>query len=171
MKADPMPEAELLSAGWQQNRQQLEALFRDIPDDAMTRQAAGAINHPAWTLAHLIHYHPAILSLLRGQPVSDPATARHTERYDAGSTPVDDPSQYPGRDALLTAYRANHDEARQLLETVSTDTLSQPPGLPRWAEGFETTARALVYLMHVHEALHIGQLMVWRRAMGWPPLE
>ena len=161
----------LLMAGWRQNRQQLEALLANVSTEDMTRQPHGVVNHPAWTIGHLIHYHPAILALLRGEAVADPATTPNADLYDAGSVPVDDASLYPDQGTLLERYHSNHEQVKKLLNGIESATFDQPPGLPRWAKGFETTARTLVYLMHVHEALHIGQLMVWRRAMGWPPLE
>ncbi len=161
----------LLMNGWRQNRQQLEALLTDVSTDGMTRQPHGVVNHPAWTIAHLIHYHPAILSLLRGEVVDDPATATDADLYDAGSTPVHDSSLYPDRQTLLERYCNHHEQVIELLAGVESATFDRPPGLPRWAEAFGTTDCALVYLMHVHEAMHIGQIMVWRRAMGWPPLE
>lgn len=158
-------------AGWHLNLAKAEALLADIPPDQITRQSPEVVNHPAWTLAHLIHYHPAIISLARGEAVADPATAPHAERYDAGSTPVDDPSLYPAKDALLAQYRAGHEEVVKLLKTAPSGRLTQPPGLPRWEQAFGTTRHALVYLMHYHESLHLGQVMVWRRAMGRPALE
>ncbi len=163
--------AELLIAGWLLNLKKAEELLADISADEMTRQPHGVVNHPAWTLAHLIHYHPAITSLARGQAVADPAAAPNANRYDAGSTPVDDPSLYLAKDALLARYRSGHAEVTKLLETAPPERLLQPPGLPRWEQAFTTTRHALVYLMHYHESLHIGQIMVWRRAMGRPPLE
>lgn len=161
---------DILLAGWQKNLEQTEALLDGIASDQMTRQPAGAPNHPAWTIAHLLHYHPAILSLIDGKPVNDPAEHPDASRYDAGSTPVDEPQQYPSKDELIANYPAGHEQVTSQLRQVSEDQLDRAPGLPRWAKAFPSIAATLTYLMVVHEATHLGQIMTWRRAMGWPPL-
>ncbi|MFA9476991.1 DinB family protein [Phycisphaerales bacterium AB-hyl4] len=156
---------ETLLLGWRENGQLARQLLADIPDEAMTDQPGGVVNHPAWTLAHLNHYHTAILSLVRGEPVADPGEQPNAEHYDAGSTPVDDPARYPSKAELLAAYEQVHQEVEQLLQDAPPKRLTQPPGLERWAEGFGTTAKALSYLMIFHESVHLGQVMAWKRAM------
>jgi len=147
-----------------------ERLLADIDRKRMSMQPAGVVNHPAWTLAHLIHYHPAILALIRGQAVPDPSMHPDARRFDAGSVPVDDPSLYPNKSQLLDRFRDGHRRIDAALRDAPEDRWSQPPDLARWAEGFGTTAHVLQYLMVHHEAEHLGQLAAWRRAMGFGPL-
>jgi len=161
---------DLLSCGWSANLELAERLLATIADERITTQPAGVVNHPAWTLAHLVHYHPAILALVDGRTVPDPASHPDADRFDAGSTPVDDPSQYPTKAALIRRYRHGHQRIETALGQAPTDRLNQPPGLTRWTEGFGTTARVLQYLMVFHEAEHLGQLVAWRRAMRLGPL-
>lgn len=163
--------ATMLAYGWGLNLSKLKALLADIAPHAMTHQPAGVVNHPAWTIAHLVHYHPAIVSMLRGEPVADPGLHADASRFDAGSTPVDDAGAYPQKEALLANYRRGHQEAERLLQQIGTDVLHRAPALQRWATAFGNVEKALVYLMLYHESLHIGQIMVWRRAMGLAPLE
>jgi len=162
---------DVLIGGWRDNLELAERLFRTISDEQMTAQPDGVVNHPAWTLAHLIHYYPAILSLAEGREILDPGKHPDAPRYDAGSAPVDDPSEYPSRSELLTRYRRGHEDVERALVGADLVLLERPPGLARWAQGFGSTARALGYLMVFHEADHLGQLAAWRRAMGWPPLD
>ena len=163
--------AEILIAGWAQNLAKVDALFKDIDADEITRQPPGIPNHPAWTLSHLIHYHPAIIRLVSAESIEDPALAEGAADYDAGSTPVDRPEIYLPKNRLLEQFRDGHANVALLLETATPEQLKQPPGLARWAKAFGTTQRALFYLMHYHETLHIGQIMIWRRALGKAPLE
>lgn len=166
-----MPQSiDLLLAGWQQNLHQAEVLFATIPAERMTEQPR-VVNHPAWTLAHLIHYHRPILNLARGEAVQDPGKHSDAPHYDAGSTPVDDLSQYPTKDELLMSFRDGHERIAHALEVAPADLMEQPAGLPRWAESFGATADALGYLMIFHEAVHLGQVMAWRRALGMGPLD
>lgn len=163
--------AQMLAYGSALNLGKVEALMKDIAPDVMTHQPTGVMNHPAWTIAHLVHYHPAILCMLRGEVIADPGLHPDAPRFDAGSIPVDDVAACPTRDALLGQYRRGHQDAERLLQSVDGEVLQGKPGLPRWAKAFGTVEKALVYLMLYHESLHIGEIMVWRRAMGLPPLE
>lgn len=161
----------LLLVGWRQNFERTETLIESVPAQRMTTQPNGMANHPAWTLAHLIHYHPAILSVVRAEAVSDPGQHPDAPRYDAGSTPIDDPTEYPSKRALMADYRGGHDLVAEALTSMSVAQLQQPPRLARWASHFGDSAELLTYLMIYHEATHLGQIMAWRRLMGWPPIE
>lgn len=161
----------VLLDGWQQNLAAMRRLWPTLPPDRITAQPQGVVNHPAWTVSHMNHYHPAILCMARGEPVSDPGLHSDAGRYDAGSTPVDDPGLYPTPQQLWQTYLAGHERIAVALAGAGDRLLNQPPGLPRWAASFATTATILSYLMVYHEATHIGQVMVWRRAMGMAPLE
>ncbi len=162
--------SDLLLAGWRKNHTIARALLADADPSLMTRQSPGVVNHPAWTLSHLIFYHPAILSLAQGQSVDDPALAVDASIYDEGSTPIDDPTCYRSKEALLALYSHGHAQVETALRQVSPNLLAQPPGLERWSHAFPDSAQTLVYLMLIHEAQHLGQLMVWRRAVGLPLL-
>lgn len=159
---------EMLRIGADYNLQHAEALYADIAAEQMTTQP-GVVNHPAWTLARLLHYQPSIFSLIRGEAVDDPGHHPDASTYDAGSTPTADPTVYPSKDALLERFRANHRVIAASLQHAQPDVLSAPPGLARWVTPFETILHALIYLLVFHEAEHLGQVAAWRRAMGMPP--
>ncbi len=156
----------LLVQGWQRIGSQMTRLIRDIPADQMTRQAGGILNHPAWTVSHVCHYHPAIISLLLGKAVDDPALAPDADRHDEGSIPVTDALQYRSHAELLELYAAGHARVLSAIRSTSAAVLAGKPGLPRWAESFTDTGDVLLYLMLMHESQHAGQIMAWRRAAG-----
>lgn len=151
--------------GWQRVGNQARSLLEGVAADQYVLQPGGVVNHPAWTLSHLIHYHPAILSLVQGRPVQDPATSPKADLYDEGSTPQPDASLYLPGDALVASYMEGHQTILIALQQAAADNFDKPPGLERWAKAFPTAADTLVYLMLLHESQHLGQLMVWRRAM------
>lgn len=156
---------DLFIHGWQRVAGQAQSLLKNVAADQYVLQPAGVVNHPAWTLSHLIHYHPAILSLLRNEPVADPANAPNVNLYDEGSTPQPDPTLYLPGDELLAAYLKSHAHVLEALKQAPDECFSQKPGLERWAKAFPTVADNLVYLMLLHESQHLGQVMVWRRAL------
>jgi len=170
--AEPLHRAEatrvsgLLRQGVDSNRKIARHLFATIPAERATEQPAGVVNHAAWTIAHLNHYHPAILDLIQGRAVRDPGQHPDAARYDAGSTPTADPGAYPAWADLAARYNRAHDGIHEALGSVSHQALAQPPKLERWAEAFADTASALQYLLVHHEALHLGALTVWCRVTG-----
>lgn len=164
------PIHDLFDRGWHRVGQQAQSLLSDVKAEQYVLQPQGVVNHPAWTISHLIHYHPAILSLLQGQAVQDPSDAPNAKIYDEGSTPQPNLSLYRAGDALLKTYMQGHQQIHEALLKASTACFEQKPGLDRWAKAFPTTKDALVYLMLLHESQHLGQLMVWRRVAGLAPL-
>lgn len=158
----------MLTSGWHIVSQQGGRLAAGLECVTVAQPAGGVVNHPAWTLSHLAHYHPAILSLLRGEPVADPAEADDAQYFDEGSVPVLSPQTYLPWADLLAKYTRGHEAITQALACTTPGILASPPGLPRWARSFPTTADLLAYLMLIHESQHQGQLMAWRRAMGMP---
>lgn len=155
-----------LTTGWKIVHDLGSRLIAGLEDVDVTSQSAGVANHPAWTVSHLAHYHPAILSLLRGEPVADPALAADAGRHDEGSAPVASPDAYLPWRELVEKYTQGQAAITQALGHVTGEILASPPGLVRWARSFPTTADLLAYLMLIHESQHQGQLMAWRRAMG-----
>lgn len=157
---------QLLTYSWQRIGDQMLRLIQDIPPAIMTQQPAGLLNHPAWTTAHLCHYHPAIISLLQGKAVNDPAKAPDADRFDEGSTPVADAEAYPSHEQLIKQYTTGHAKILAALNETQATTLARPAGLERWARSFASTADVLHYLMIMHESQHAGQIMSWRRLQG-----
>lgn len=157
-----------LASAWQLVQSQASRLAQGLDSGIVTQQPGGVVNHPAWTLSHLAHYHPAILSLLQGQPVKDPATQPGADRWDEGSTPHDNPSLYLPWKELVQQYTQGQQQIAQAISQTTAAILNQPPGLKRWAEAFVSSRDTLVYLMLLHESQHLGQFMAWRRAAGKP---
>jgi hypothetical protein len=83
----------------------LESLIADLPADALAGQRNGVVNHPLWTIGHLVH-------AAQMQPLPD----------------------------------------------------------GRYREMFPTLGHAVTHVLTAHTAAHIGQVIVWRRVMGFPPL-
>jgi hypothetical protein len=51
---------------------------------------------------------------------------------------------------------------------MSHTDLAQPLPDVRFRDQFPTVGHAVLHILAAHTALHIGQVIVWRRAMGLP---
>lgn len=159
---------DLLLQNWKGNLDYALRLVHDLGDSQIVLQPALHMNHPAWVLCHLCHYHPAILALIVGESCPDPAQHPDAPRFDEGSTPVPDTAQYPNRRELLERFRLGHEEISEALADVTIERLNEPVALVRWQSLWGATGVALAYLMLMHESVHLGQVSAWRRAQGLP---
>ena len=140
------------------------ALLDDLTDEQFILRPQGKMNHPAWIVGHVAAYHPVVIQLLNGEPVDDP-------KVDplfgfAGHGPLDDLAPYGSKQALVARFAAGHEEVAQALLQAQPSDFRRPPSLPRWAKQYPTVEFMLPDLLLHHESLHIGQLSIWRRAVG-----
>lgn len=137
-------------------------LMAGVDESNKTAQPHEGFNHPAWLLSHLNTYHPIAIALLRGETPEDPLHAPFGQK----SAPVADAAAYAPAVELLEAWQANHRAIADALANFDESTLLRPQPVERWAERFPRVGSILIYLLARHEALHLGQLSAWRRAMG-----
>lgn len=145
----------------------LHRLLADVPDDWFARQPPGAVNHPAWVIGHLTSSCQAIGGEIGLPPWLDDDWQT---RFGTGSTPTDRRHEYPTKAELL----ATLDDARQRvaarLRRLGESALGQPLPDERYREIFPTLGHAVLHILAAHSAVHVGQLTVWRRAVGLPPM-
>ncbi|MGA2061906.1 MAG: DinB family protein [Thermoguttaceae bacterium] len=145
----------------------LRRLVADVPDDCMTRQFAGVINHPAWVIGHIIYSCQAI-----GGEIGIAAWLPDDWglKFGTGSVPLDKPDTYPDKKMLLHAL----DDGQHRLETALSSALESDMKKPLPdvcnREIFPTVGHAVLHILTAHTAVHVGQLTVWRRASMLGPL-
>jgi len=138
-----------------------------IPADQLTAQPAGIRNHPAWILGHLA-YACQLLGATRGMPVWLPD--HWTVRYGTGSVPTAEPRTYESKAKLLAILRDCRSRLEVVVAGLSADQLDAPFPEPSYRDVFPTIRHALTQVLLGHTAYHLGELTVWRRAMGFAPL-
>ena len=122
------------------NLQYAQMLVKDVADDQMAQQPGGVVNHPAWSLGHLVvsaNHLGQLLGLDGDLPTGWDKT------FATGGVPTADRSDYPSKDDLLNALTAQH--TRKDVPTVGD---------------------MVIVMMTGHEMDHLGQIAAWRRAMG-----
>jgi uncharacterized damage-inducible protein DinB len=143
-------------------RERTLAAALDLPDEYLALQPAGARNHPAWTLGHLLFVESRGAAALGLRPE---LPAGWEERFASGTTPTGDRARYPLKAELLDRLGGLRLALLGKVETLSAADLERmapsSPVLGRCA----TMGDVLTYLAW-HEGYHNGQLAVWRRAAG-----
>lgn len=147
---------------WEQQKGYAARLVADLSDEDMVGQPVPGVklNHPAWTLSHLMVYCPVLNAILLEKPFEDPISAKHGR----DSEPENDINAYPRKQKLVAEYLRLHDELGATLRSVNPSILEKVTPLARWQAKFPKIAHLTLHLMIDHESLHLGQVSVWRRA-------
>ena len=145
----------------------LRELVADVAPADMVAQPNGILNHPAWTVGHLTHS-CELLGGVAGLPGWLPAD--FARRFGTGSVPLPDVNQYEPKEKALAMLRDAQARVTRAVERLDDAFLDQPFPNPSHRAAFPTVRHALTQVMVGHAAMHVGQLTVWRRAMGLPRL-
>jgi hypothetical protein len=141
-----------------------KGLVADIPDDQFAAQpiAGKVLNPPAWVLGHCA-YAAANVAMVLGHKFDLPANAN--ELFGMNSTPRLERSAYPSKDALLSLFDASFKAGADALASATEAQLAAPA--PESIRSILPTVGLFgVFLLTSHAGTHLGQLSMWRRAMG-----
>jgi hypothetical protein len=143
----------------------LRELVGDVDDAQMTRQPPGVPNHPAWTLGHIAFSFQGI-----GEELGlDPWLPEDwVARFKTGSVPAAERQAYPTRQELLDTLADAEQRLRERLSGMDDAALRRPLPDEQAREILPTLGDAVLQVIVGHTAAHLGQLAVWRRAMGLP---
>ncbi len=143
----------------------VKMLVADIEADAMCRQVGGIRNHPAWTLGHMataLDFAAQMLELPSEVP------EEWTPLCGRGSTPTEDASQYPSKEEFLAVLDREQGRILDALQKLDSGALAQPTPDEEFRELMPTLGDALVFILAMHQAIHVGELCAWRQAAGLP---
>jgi len=140
----------------------LRRMVDDLDEDQMVGQVAGVVNHPAWTLGHIVHSFESMGGELG---MSSWLPEDWAKRFGTGTVPVNDPTAYPDKAALLNGLNDGQKRLNERLGQMSADDLAQPLPDARYRDRIPTVGHALLDILASHTAMHVGQMAVWRRPM------
>lgn len=143
-------------------------LIGDMQDAPLTQPTANGGNHPLWVLGHVTRAESDLLDgFILGKPNRFPELE---SAFAMGSTPSDDPSQYPPFEELMGKFEEIRAASLAHLETLSEDDLDKPSHAPEEFGDFFGTVGACYAAMATHLSFHAGQVSDCRRAAGRAPL-
>ena len=140
-----------------------ERLVKDLSTEQMAAQPSGVINHPAWTLGHLVvsaNHLGQLLGLDSDLPEG------WSETFQTGGEPSGDASIYPSKEELLEALKVQHARNAEAVKNTDDSRLAEPHPTEGMRKYFPTVGDMVVFMMTSHEMEHLGQIAAWRRAMG-----
>ena len=140
-----------------------ETLVKGLSADQMVEQPNGVINHPAWSLGHLVVSADHLGSML-GLESSLPEGWDKT--FATGGIPTSDVAAYPSKDEILGALKEQHSRNTEALQNAEPESWAQPHPNEKTRTYFPTVGDMITFMMTAHEMDHLGQIAAWRRAMG-----
>ena len=143
----------------------LREQIADVPAADMVAQPNGILNHPAWVVGHLTHSCELLCGVC-GQPPWLPA--EWAGRFGTGSVPVPDADRYEAKGDALAILRDAQSRITAAVAELDDARLDVPFPDEAYRDVFPTVRHALTQVLVGHTAMHVGQLTVWRRAMGLP---
>ena len=149
-------------------------LVEDLSEEQMTTvPAKGFENHPAFTLGHLV----SGMSLMLINDIKDvhkpgfmPEGWREIFlRRGPGDPrlPEQDISKYPSKEELIAELERKHNLFKERLLKFTEEELKAEDEW-RFYKFMPSSLDAIIFMCVNHEAMHLGQLSAWRRAMGLP---
>ena len=145
----------------------LKGVVKDIDEAQFVKPVAGAINPPAYIISHLIASADFGLVKLGRAPL---CTEEWRKTFGPGSKP--DPAyKYVPKAELLQMFDRHYDELRSAAAAATPEMIAKPHGVP-FLSGtpLETIGDVIVLLLTSHLGIHIGQMSLMRRQLGFPPL-
>jgi hypothetical protein len=139
----------------------------DVDEADMVAQPNGITNHPAWVVGHITHACQMLGGVI-GLPEWLPND--WAARYGTGSVPVADAGLYESKSAALAMLGDAQSRVTRAVEELDDARLDEPFPDESYLDVFPTVRHALTQVLVGHTANHVGQLSVWRRAMGLPPM-
>jgi len=139
----------------------------DVLETDRVAQPNGIMNHPAWVIGHLT-YTCQLLGGVIG--LAEWLPEDWAKRFGTGSVPISEVSLYESKDKSLAMLRDAQSRITRAVEQLDDSRLDQPFPDESYREVFPTIRHALTQVLVGHTAFHVGQVSVWRRAMGLPQM-
>ena len=143
-----------------------QRLVADLAPAQMVLQPSGVVNHPAWSLGHLVMSANGLGRLLGLEPEVPEGWDRV---FATGGIPSGDAADYPSKEELLEALAAQHERNTAAALQADPVWFAKPHPDERFRKYFPTVGDVVTFLMTSHETSHLGQISAWRRAADIGP--
>ena len=139
----------------------------DVSDIDMVALPEGIANHPAWTIGHLTLV-LGMIGTVVGVPMSLPES--WVKRFGPGSAPEAEQDLYEQKEVALKMLDEGRGRIVEAVSNLTDNRLDEPFPDESYRDVFPTIRHALTQVLIGHTAFHVGQISVWRKAMGLPSI-
>jgi len=131
-----------------------------------TRQLVPGTNHAMWFAGHMATADNFFIGQIDAKRCKE--FAGWDKLFGMGSKPTNDPDDYPPVAEVHDAMRERRSVLIELLKGKSDAELNGPPAAG--ASDFLPDLGSIFEIAAWHEAIHLGQVSVIRRALGHSPI-
>lgn len=148
-----------------------EALLNDVDAKDFARKPMGAngeidTNHPAFIFGHMAIYPSWLLESMGQEPGPAAMPDTYKELFGHKSECLSDPSAYPDKDELVTAFFDAYRHLVGVLEETDDEVFARELPNETMRDFFPTVGDMVDFMVGAHAMGHLGQLSAWRRCMG-----
>lgn len=141
----------------------LKMTLADMSEAELRERPAENANTPNWQIGHVMNAQAFLLTECGAPAFTFPAGFQ--EAY-GGKGPTG--AAGLGKQELLELFDRVNGAGAAWVRTLSAEQLAAPT--PEKYRGFAPTVAAMVNMMPMHVAMHLGQIQVLRRKLGKPVL-
>ncbi|MEE2681927.1 MAG: DinB family protein [Planctomycetota bacterium] len=145
------------------------ALLTGISEEQFAHMPMPGFNHPAFCYGHLACYPNRMMELL-GCPEEQCELPFDPAPYKAGAECVEQDGRYAAMPVIVDAFFTGYERVAQVLPNVPPEVFVKSTELDgRMGELFPRIGDAIDFMSGNHVMLHLGQVSMWRRAIGLGP--
>ena len=145
------------------------ALAGGIDADQFAHLPVAGMNHPAFCYGHLSLYPNRMFGFM-GMHEHQIEIPYEEDLFAMGAECVEQDGRYPDRDVILETFFRGYENVCAILPSVDGVVLERElPFEGRLKEMFPYVGSAIAFMSGPHVMAHLGQVSMWRRAMGMGP--
>lgn len=169
--ASPICIRDMLAHALQFNLEYARRLVADLdPNQMIAIPGPGHENHPAFTIGHLV---TALDNMAQDLGFASDLIAGWEELFlrrgpSDRRTPTNQ-SIYPTRDQLIEELTRHTNRVIEAFESTDLSWFASKSEQWKLSSYLPNNIDLMVFMSGAHNALHLGQLASWRRAMNLPP--
>ena len=141
------------------------ALLKDVNAADFAKLPMPNFNHPAFVYGHLAVSANFMLELL-GRDDGKIEIPFDPEPYTPSATCVEQDGRYAGMDVTVESFFSAHDSVLAVLPGVDPEVFAQANPVEGFSNMMPRIGDAITFMCCSHTMLHLGQVSMWRRAMG-----
>lgn len=145
------------------------SLLKEIEPGDFAHMPMPGFNHPAFCYGHLSLYPNTWFEFI-GRPDACIELPFDPGIYSKGAECVEQDGRYASMEVITSSFFQGHERMLEILPGIEPEVFDKAiPEESRYRDFFGTVGNAINFMTGAHIMMHLGQVSMWRRAMGLPP--